>query len=113
MGLQTLLIKNARPILGYKSYKWSSLKILDTLKWVSVSQLIISESLKFYHRINFENIPYSMTRNFTYSINRSQNVRNVRKPMLIYKPNTQKMSQSILFKTIFSFTTNFQMKSEF
>ena len=99
--LQTLLIKNSRPILGHQSLKWSSNKILDKLNWVSIPHLIMSESLKFFHMINFEQEPKSMTKFFTFSLHRSELVRSIRKPMVLYKPKTQTISQSIFFKTVF------------
>ena len=45
-SLQTLLIKTTRPILGFKSYKWNTERIFNTLKWPNLYHLIISESLR-------------------------------------------------------------------
>ena len=56
-SLQTLLMKTTRPILGFNSYKWSTLKILGSLKWPTIHQLIISETIKFIHKPIYEDTP--------------------------------------------------------
>ena len=71
-SLQTLLIKATRPILGFQSYKWSTFKILDNLKWPNIYQLICSETIKYFHRIIFENSPPAITKLLYISHERSE-----------------------------------------
>ena len=87
--LQTLIIKNARPIIGFISYKMSTVQILEKLKWQTAHHMIMSESLKFFHKIVFNQEPKCMNNYFTYSLCRSDVVRLVRKPMIKDRPKSK------------------------
>merc|ERR1711954_1973 len=49
--LQTLLMKCTRPILGFKSYKLSTLQIMSELRIQTVHQMIVRESIQFIHKV--------------------------------------------------------------
>ena len=50
-SIQTIIMKSARPILGYDSLKWSTSTIMNKLNWGTIQQLILVDSLKFIHRV--------------------------------------------------------------
>ena len=89
-----------RPILGFESYKWSTLKIMDKLKWQTIHQMIVSDSVKFIHRPIFENLPPAINKYVTYSINRGDCVRFVRKPYVSTPPSSEKLKKSLLYLSI-------------
>ena len=53
--LQVVLMKCSRPILGFKSYKYSTQRIMNELKWLNAYQIVIKESLLFIHKIIYNN----------------------------------------------------------
>ena len=55
--LQVLLMKFSYPILGFKSYKMSTCKIMNSLNWLTIPHLITKQSIQFLHKITFENLP--------------------------------------------------------
>ena len=61
-------MKNAGPILGFNSYKFTTIKIIKTLKWVTINHLIITESVKLIQKVAFENIIKSITQYITFSL---------------------------------------------
>ena len=99
--LQTLLLKCARPILGFKSYKWSTSKILGELNWPSIHHLIMGESMKFIHGPIFEGIPTSINNVFTYSLHRENEVRKSRCAMVREPPVDNNMKQSLFYHSIY------------
>ena len=99
--LNTLLLKCTRPILGFQSYKWSTVKIMKSLGWVTIYHIIVMESILFIHKCIFENCPKTITELVTFSINRDINVRNIRKPFLEKQHNSNKVKQSIINKSIY------------
>ena len=98
--LQTLINKCSRPILGFKSFKWSTLKIMDTLKWNTIYHMIIADSLKFVHRPIFENLPPAINKYITYSTNRGEYVRYIRKPFVTVPPSSEKLKRSLIYLSI-------------
>merc|ERR1712090_69564 len=80
--IQTIILKVSRSILGYDSYRLSTSQILDKLNWMSIHHIIMSESLKFFHKIIFNQEPFCLNKYFIYSLNRSDVVRLIRKPRL-------------------------------
>ena len=49
--LQVVLIKCSRPILGFKSYKYSTQHIIKELNWLNAYQIITKETIIFIHKI--------------------------------------------------------------
>ena len=101
--LHTLIMKNTRPILGISSYKLNTRTIMEKLKWCTMHQIIMSESLKFIHKIYFEHLPPSMTRYITFGLNNENNTRLCRKPSIINRPRSERMSQSIFHRSVYLF----------
>ena len=99
--LQTLMLKTTRPILGFNSYKWNTSRILGTLKWPSIYQLIISESLKFIHRPIYEITPPAIINLFDRSL--KGNSRKLPQPYMNIKENSEYMSKSIFYCTLFMY----------
>ena len=93
--LQKMLMKAARPILGFESYKWSTAKIMKQLNWLSIYHLITAESIKFLHKIYFNNLPGSLTKYFTFSLDRDDNNRICRQVRVKDPPTSAKMRQSL------------------
>ena len=80
--LNTLLIKCTRSILGFDSYKWNTVKIMNKLKWNTFFHTLIIESICIIHKSIFEQVPISIAELITYSINKEENIRSVIKPMV-------------------------------
>ena len=99
--LQTLLLKTTRPIIGYDSYKLSTYQILTRLNWPSIHHMVMAEALKITHKVVFDDNPPSLSKLFSYSLQRSDISRLSRKPFMIQKSSTAKLSQSVLFRSIF------------
>ena len=106
--LQTLLMKTTRPILGFISYKWSTITIMKKLNWPTIHQLVIAESLKLIHNIFFEGIPRSINSHFIYS-DRCESLRMVRKLRMKDLASDDKLKQSVYYRTIF-YTINYPIK---
>ena len=96
-------MKSTRPILGFESFKWSTSKILHTLKWPTIQHLISSESLKFLHRPIFENFPKAITQLFNISLERSELARSTRIPRMIINSNSEYLTNSIIYRTLYMY----------
>ena len=81
--INTLLIECTRPILGYQSYKQSTIKIMNKIKWSTYYHILIYESIMSLHKSVFEWTPETIMELKTFSINMSQNIRSVQKPLMI------------------------------
>merc|ERR1711954_89892 len=55
--LQTLLMKCTRPILGFESYKLSTLQIMAELRIQTVHLMIVKESIQFIHKVLLRKTP--------------------------------------------------------
>ena len=82
------------------SLKWSTFKILDTLKWPNIYQLICIESLKFFHRIIFENSPIAIVRLLYISNERSEVARSCRVPRTKIFTKSEFLKRSIILKAV-------------
>ena len=99
--LQTLLMKCTRYILGFMSYKMSTMKIMAELNMVTIHHLIIKETIQFIHKIIYNNSPSSITKLIIYSIHKSQNIWSVRKPRILKIHSAEKVSQSLFYRAIY------------
>ena len=99
--LNTLLMKCTRPILGFQSYKWTTVSIMKTLGWVTFHHIIFIETVNFLHKCLFEGIPKTINELITYSLNREINVRSIRKPLMKNKSQSIKANQSIIPRAVF------------
>ena len=81
--------------------KLSTQKIMDKLNWLTAYQIIIKESVLFIHKVVFNNQPKAITDLITFSLNNSQNIRQVRKPIVIEDHKSLKAKKSIIYLGIF------------
>ena len=104
-------MKTTRPILGFISYKWSTITIMKELNWPTIHQLVMAESLKLIHKIIFEGIPKSINSHFIYS-DRCESVRMVRKLRMKDLASDDKLKQSVYYRTIFLYNKiSYQMRT--
>ena len=103
-SLQTLLMKQTRSILGFKSFKWSTLKILNTLKWPTIQQLIISETIRFIHKPIYEDTPKAITNIFNISLKRSNLARSNRVPKMKILNKSDFSIKSVLHKATYIYS---------
>ena len=54
--MQTLLMKVSRHVIGFNTYKLSTINIMKQNKWITFYHMVIKESILFIHKIMFENI---------------------------------------------------------
>ena len=88
--LNTLLLRCSRVILGFESYKWNTDKIMNKLGWYTYHQILMIESVSFLHKCIYENLPVSINNLLCYSLNRTQNLRKVRKVMVRESTKSEK-----------------------
>merc|ERR1712115_84721 len=55
--LQTQLMKCTRPVLGFSSFKMSTLQIMSELKILTVHQMIVRDSIMFIHKVLSKKTP--------------------------------------------------------
>merc|ERR1711984_45603 len=67
----------------------------------SIHHIVMSESLKFFHKSIFNQEPFCLNKYFIYSLNRSDVVRLIRKPRLAQPPKTEMVAQSLLFRVVY------------
>ena len=103
--LQTLLMKCARQILGFKSYKMNTVNIMKEVKMLTVHHLIIKESIGFIHKIIFNENPKCIFKLLEYNSQESGNIRKVRKMRIKYDIIYEKVRQSLLYRSLFLLNT--------
>ena len=99
--LQTLLMKCTRHILGFNSYKMSTIAIIKELKFLTIQHLIVKESILFIHRVLFNQLPVSIFNLVTYGNDDITNVRRVRYPRMKIQHKSEGVRQSLLYRSIF------------
>ena len=95
------MMKCSRPILGFKSLKYSTNKIMNLLNWNTIYQMIIKESILFIHKRVYDNQACAITQFYTYSLNTKNNIRSVRKPIIREIPNSNRVKQTLLHKGLY------------
>ena len=99
--LQTLLMKCTRRVLGFKSYKMSTVAIMRELKMVTIHHLVVKEAIQFVHKIIFNGGPKVIYKLFTLSRCNNPNIRGVRKPMMAKSHPSNAVNQSIFYRSIY------------
>ena len=61
----------------------------------------MTESIKFIHKVLYQDIPKAITKLISYSLERSDIMRLTRKPLVIVKSNSKRLSQSVIYRSIF------------
>ena len=99
--LQTLLMKCTRPILGFHSFKMSTLQIMSELRIQTVHLMIIRESIQFIHKVLSKKAPGVIYELFTQS--NLENVRGIRKYRVKINHKSSKVTNSLFYRAIYLF----------
>ena len=99
--LQTQLMKCTRPILGFTSFKLSTLQIMAELKIQTIHQMIIRDSILFIHKVLVKKQPGVIFNLFCQS--NSENIREVRKYRLKIVHKSSKVTNSLFYRSLFLF----------
>ena len=99
--LHTLLMRVAKTVNGKSCFKWPTLKVLDSCNWLSLSQLVMFESVKYIHNIVYENQPPAITSLLRFNMVRCHVSRYNRRPETIYTPTSEKVRNSLLYLSIY------------
>ena len=91
----------SRPILGYISYKYSTQKIMNQLKWITAYQLITKEAILFMHKVIFNNQPKAICDLITFSLANTNNHRSSRKPLVIDDHSSKRVKKSLIYMGIY------------
>ena len=94
-------MKCSRPILGFCSFKYSTNKIMNELKWNTIYQIITKECITLIHKAMYENQLRYIVDFFTYSVNSNDNIRMVRKPILCNIPKSNCMNKTIMVNGLY------------
>merc|ERR1711954_166735 len=97
--LQTLLMKCTRPILGFHSYKMSTLQIMSELRIQTVHLMIVRESIQFIHKVLSKKAPGVIYELFIQS--NLENVRGVRKYRVKNNHKSSKVTNSLYYRAIY------------
>ena len=71
------------------------------MNWYTYYQILMIEAVTFLHKRLYENLPISITNLLCYSLNRTQNVRKVRKIIVKEGTNSAKHSQTLLYGAVY------------
>merc|ERR1712240_72924 len=99
--LQTLLMKCTRPILGFKSYKLSTLQIMSELRIQTVHQLIVKESIQFIHKVLMRKSPAVIYDLFMQS--NLDNIREIRKYRVKIDHKSSSVTNSLYYRAVYFF----------
>ena len=103
--LQSQLKKCTHYILGHKSYKMSSIAIMKELKMLTIQHMIIKESIGFIHKVIFNENPTCIFNLLTFNEAENVNIRKVRKMRVKGNLNSEKVRQSLIYRSLFLFNT--------
>ena len=99
--LQTLLMKCTRPILGFQSFKMSTLQIMSELRIQTVHQMIIMESIKFIHKVLIKKSPGVIYDLFIQS--NLENIREIRKYRVKNDYMSSGVTNSLFYRAVYFF----------
>ena len=94
-------MKCSRPLLDFKSFKFSTQRFMSDLKWLTAYQLITKETIMFIHKIIYDNQPKSITNLITFSLSKSQNHRSSRKSLIAEDHKSKRVRKSIIYMANF------------
>ena len=83
--------------------------IMREMKWYTYYQILFIEGVTFLHKCLYKNLPISITKLLCFSLNRSQNIRKVRKIMVKEGTNSAKNSQTLIYRAVYLYN---QLPSE-
>merc|ERR1712243_306514 len=99
--LQTLLMKCTRPILGFHSFKMSTLQIMSELRIQTVHLMIIRESIQFIHKVLTKKSPGVIYDLFMQS--NLDNIREIRKYRVKNDHKSSSVTNSLFYRAIYFF----------
>ena len=99
--LQTLLMKCTRPILGFKSYKLSTLQIMSELRIQTVHLMIVKESIQFIHKVLTKKSPAVIYDLFMQS--NLENIREIRKYRVKNDHKSSNVTNSLYYRAVYFF----------
>ena len=97
--LQTLLMKCTRPILGFASFKMSTLQIMAELRIQTVHLMIMRETIQFIHKVLSKKAPGVIFNLFIQS--NMANVRGVRKYRVKATHKSNRVTNSLFYRAIY------------
>merc|ERR1712240_844131 len=97
--LQTLLMKCTRPILGFQSYKLSTLQIMSELRIQTVHLLIVKESIQFIHKVLMKKSPVVIYDLFMQS--NLDNIREIRKYRVKNDHKSSNVTNSLYYRAVY------------
>ena len=102
--LQTQLLKCTWYILGFPSLKMSTIAIMNKLNFMTVHHMITKEAIIFMHKIIYNQSPTALHDLISYGYN-EDNVRKVRKPRIKLQHQSEKVKDSLLYRSIFLYNS--------
>merc|ERR1711954_30905 len=99
--LQTLLMKCTRPILGFQSYKMSTLQIMSGLRIQTVHLMIVRESIQFIHKVLTKKSPRVIYDLFMQS--NLDNIREIRKYRVKNDHKSSNVTNSLFYRAVYFF----------
>ena len=99
--LQTMLMKCTRYILGFNSYKMSTLSIMKELKMLTIHQMIMKDAILFIHKVIFNEKPNGLFKFITYGARDNIMVRQVRKPRVKIETKSTKLRNTLIYNSVF------------
>ena len=71
------------------------------MRWYTYYQILIIEGVTFIHKCLYENLPMSITQLLCFSLNRTQNIRKVKKVLVKESTNSAKHSQTLIYRAVY------------
>ena len=71
------------------------------MNWYTYYQILMIESVTFIHKCLYENLPVTITQLLCFSLNRTQNLRKVRKVLMKEGTNSAKLSQTLVYRAVY------------
>ena len=94
-------MKCTRPILGFTSFKLSTLQIMAELKIQTVHQMIIRDSILFIHKVLVKKQPGVIFNLFCQS--NTENNRDVKKYRVKFVHKSSKVTNSLFYRSLYLF----------
>ena len=94
-------MKCTRHILGFRSYKMSTIQIMKDLNFLTIHHMIVKETILFIHKVLYNNSPSVLYNLISYSSIDDNNVRSIRKPRIKIQHKSVKVTNSLLYRAIF------------
>ena len=77
---------------------------MSTLNWPNIHQLIITETIKFFHRPMYENLPRAITELIYISHERSKLARTNRVPRMKVVTKSEFLKKSVIHRAVYLYS---------